>query len=53
MKEENDELFDSIRNGSEEEAREKYENLRETALRGAMVAIINRNNSHNLGQRAR
>ena len=53
MSKKDDELFDAIRNGNEEDAREKYEKLRETALRGAILAIINRNNSHNLGKHAR
>ena len=52
MSKKDDKLFDSIRSDDEEEARENYQRLRETALRGAALAIINRNNSHNLGKHA-
>lgn len=45
-------LFDEIRHGDEQEAREKFERLQKTALRGAAVAIIGRNNSHGIGKHA-
>jgi hypothetical protein len=48
-----DSLFDNIRNAPEEEAREKYDNLKKTALRGAALAIISRNFSHGIGQHIR
>lgn len=45
-----DELFDAIRNEDEAEAREKLNKLRETAIRGAIMAIMARNNSHGIGE---
>lgn len=48
-----DQFFEDLRHGDEKQAREKLENLRRTALRGAAIAIISRNNSHNIGKHAR
>ena len=48
-----DDLFDEIRGGDEEEARKKLKRLQKTALRGAAVAIISRNNSHGIGKHVR
>ncbi|MFZ2225962.1 MAG: hypothetical protein WA064_05140 [Candidatus Moraniibacteriota bacterium] len=45
-----DELFDKIRNGSEEDAREAYKNMRKNSLKHAVIAIITRNLSHGLGR---
>lgn len=47
-----DELFKKIREGNEDEARELFESMRETSLRGAIVAIMARNNSHGIGWHA-
>lgn len=44
-----DELFEKIRNGSEEEAREALDNLRKTSMQSAAVAIMMRNLSHGAG----
>ncbi len=48
-----DKLFDAIRSGSEEEAHETFNNLHETAVRGAVMAIMARNNSHSIGKHVR
>jgi hypothetical protein len=45
-----DELFDKIRNGSEEDARKAYNNMRKNSLKHAVIAIITRNLSHGLGR---
>jgi hypothetical protein len=44
-----DELFRKIREGSDEEARKAYNNMRKNNLRHAILAIITRNLSHGLG----
>ena len=45
-----DKLFDNIREGDEVKAKERFDRLRETALRGAISAIMARNSSHGIGK---
>lgn len=44
-----EELFRKIREAEEEEAKEIFENMLQGVLRGAVVAIMARNFSHNAG----
>jgi hypothetical protein len=48
-----EELFKKIREGSEEEAREAYESFLRNSLKGAVVGIVSRNFSHNVGKVAK
>lgn len=43
-------IYRKIRNGNPEESEEVFNSLMETTYRGAVVAIISRNNSHSLGR---
>ncbi len=42
--------FEKIRKGDEAVAKKICRNLQNTALRGAVVAIVSRNNSHGIGE---
>ncbi len=43
-------MFEKIRKGDEAVAKKICRNLQNTALRGAVVAIVSRNNSHGIGE---
>ena len=45
-----DEVFEKIRKGDKEEAKEAFDSLMNTTLRGVIVAIISRNFSHSMGR---